>query len=256
MDLLLSEFLGNLLFLPVNLYARFLIVLRAYLLSHDSALFRMFFVLRSYFVGAAILIVALFFFTRGKGFKLLWKLLLIFFLDLSIVVSCRLIMYEETISLPAVESITLFLFDLVQFFPDFSIRINLLLKAYFSFRPYRISAFLVQVVLPHKSFVKIGNNVCDVFSSLAGCLIFNCFFKRALWNSWYYIGVIGYILHELVLSAVDQCHAMTWSNPQSDSTFALGHFGTSNRLNDMHRIVEVLGGVTFNHWETDISDHL
>ena len=66
----MSEFLGNLLFLPVNLYARFLIVLRAYLLSHDFALFRMFFVLRSYFVGAAILIEALFFFTREKGFKL------------------------------------------------------------------------------------------------------------------------------------------------------------------------------------------
>ena len=150
------------------------------MLSHDSALFRMFFVLGSYFVGPAIFIVALFFFTRGKGFKLPFRLLLIFFPDLSIVVSFRLIRYEETISLPAVEFITLFLFDLVRFFPDFSIRINLLLKAYFSFRSYRKSAFLVQVVLPHKSFVKIGNNVCDVFSFLAGCLIFNCFFKRAI----------------------------------------------------------------------------
>jgi hypothetical protein len=138
----------------------------------------MFFVLRSYFVGPAIFIVALSFFTRGKGFKLPYRLLLIYSPDLSIVVSCRLVRYGETISLPAVESITLFLFDLVQFFPDFSIRINLL-KAYFSFRSYRKSAFFVQVVLPHKSFVKIGNNFFDVFSSLVGCLIFNCFFQRA-----------------------------------------------------------------------------
>ena len=216
----------------------------------------MFFVLRGYFVCPTIFIGALFFFTRGKGFKMPWKWLLIFFPDLSIVVSCRIIRYRETISLPAVELITLFLFNLVQFFPDFFVRINLFLKAYFSFRPYRISTFLVEVVLPHKSLVKIGNNFCDVFSSLVGCLIFNYFFKRAIWNSWDYIWVIGYILYEVVLSAVDQCHAMTWSNPQSDSTFALRHFGTSKRLNDMHRLVEVLGGVTFNHWETDISDHL
>ena len=226
-DLFISAFRLSLLFPLFNLHARFLIILRGYLLLHDSALFRIFIVFRSDFLGAAIffyrwrrprttlfcaaiLIVALFFFTRGKGFNLPWKLLLIFFPDLSIVVNFGVIRYGETISLLAVESITFFLFNLIQFFPFFFVRINLFLAAYFCVRPYRISAFFVEVVLPHKSFVKIGNNFCDVFSSLVGCLIFNCFFKRAIWNSWYYIGVIGYILHELVLSAVDQCHAMTW----------------------------------------------
>jgi hypothetical protein len=226
-DLFISTFRLSLLFPLFNLHARFLIILRGYLLLHDSALFRIFIVFRSDFLGAviffdrwrrprttlfcaAILIVALFFFTRGIGFKLPWKLRLIFFPDLSIVVNFGVIRYGETISLPAVESITFFLFNLIQIFPDFFVRINLFLTAYFCFRPYRISAFFVEVVLPHKSFVKIRNNCCDVFSSLVGCLILNCFFKRAKRNSWNDIGVIGYILHELVFSVVDQCHAMTW----------------------------------------------
>jgi len=80
-----------------NLHTRFFLVLGNYLLCLDSALFRIFIILRSYVMGVAILIVALFFFTRGKGFNLPWKLLLTFCADLSNVVSCRLFRYRETI---------------------------------------------------------------------------------------------------------------------------------------------------------------
>jgi hypothetical protein len=69
-DIFLSAFDLSDLSLPFNLGPRFLIVLRGYLSFHDSALFRIFIVLGSDFVDAALSIEALFFFICGKGFSL------------------------------------------------------------------------------------------------------------------------------------------------------------------------------------------
>ena len=187
-NLFISAFRLSLLFPPFNLHARFLIILRGYLLRHDSALFRIFIVLRSDFLGAVILIGAPFLFTRGKGLNLPWKFLPTFFADLSLAVSCRLIRSGETI----------FLLQIVRRHRPITLG-------------YGKTGFLIQVILPHKSFVEIGNIFCNVFSSLgACCLDFNFFLTRAVWDSWYYIWVIGYILYDVVFSVVDQCHAMTW----------------------------------------------